>query len=90
LEILCPVCRQVTAKKFDQLPKNRYILQFLELQPTFQINNINNNESNSVNLDRNVEHKSSENLTKTNLTNELNDATYYKKLFDEIDVDKGK
>ena len=85
MEILCPVCRQVTAKKFDELPKNRYILQFLELRPTFLINNTYKNESNSVTLDRNVEHKSSENLT-----NELSNGTYHKKLFDEIDVDKGK
>jgi len=85
LEILCPVCRQVTAKKFDELPKNRYILQFLELQLTFLINNPCKNESNSIILDRNVEHKSPENLP-----NELSDGTYYKKLFDEIDVDKGK
>lgn len=33
----CPVCRQKTFKRYDELPKNRLIIQYLEMHPINQI-----------------------------------------------------
>jgi len=35
----CPTCRQKTNKKFEELPKNRMIIQFMELQNSNQMPN---------------------------------------------------
>ena len=43
-QLECPVCRQKSMKRFEELPKNRLIVQFIELNsPNHPVPNISNN-----------------------------------------------
>ena len=77
--IVCPLCREVTTKHFNQLPKNRLIIQLLEL-------NLDSKDKLNTNA---VESNSKELVVQSNLSkNEWNQNDYIKSFFNDIDCDQ--
>ena len=82
-EVKCPVCRQTTAKEFNELPKNRYIIAFLENQTQV------NKEKRPLSLKNNSENEQvddipkhdSENYDKLNFETSLN---LYEEFYEEF------
>ena len=73
-QINCPTCRQITHKKVDELPKNRLIVQFLELNspPKIPISNVN-------------PHGSPTHSTQKSNVKAWSEIEMYKKMFTDID-----
>ena len=79
---MCPTCRQKTVKKLHELPKNRYIIQFLEFQKTPLVKKVDG-------LPCVVTEQTNEpsTVSSTNI-NAWSQDDYLKTYFNEIDVQK--
>ena len=76
---MCPSCRQITQKRYEELPKNRLIVQLLELNRSQNLN-----PKKSINQDS----PSTSSLQSLEINSNLyvlDSKNIYKQMFDEID-----
>lgn len=69
----CPICRHKITNSLDEVPKNRYIIQYIESLAQQKNTNVHNNELNTS-------------VTPTSRKNDQwDERQYFKEIFDDID-----